>query len=463
MDNKKVYLGLRSHLAEFIKVYADNNADDWKSKALKITYRYSETDSDNTPNDNAIQQLGKTPWYVQDTLRSIAKDFCDGLIAKQDDAIIAFKKGMGHVEVKEKVMAKFGFGHDEKTLRFYLDGLGFSVSEQKDAGNYCINAQYYGRETMSILREVIPDVKKYLRSNPVPVLLEQLLVDLKADKQFDMIQLAFAKDYVKADTDYLELIEKDGDIYVTIKWEKLSVADRTVRLLYDYGLQNGFDAYMTRDQLIRAYDTKAYQFDGIDPFPASQSIAKDDHIESLKSGSYRYIGNPKNKRAKIDLKSELLKYISIHQGIATFAELRNFVDDNGWKYSDIAIKSYLHDDCVTALKEGEGKKAYYILKTCWPEYETQGFRKAKKASTAPKKPTPPPSYKTAIIHKAIQLLKEAPDHSLPKKVLVEAVVDLYPGKSITNVYKIFNDDPAFEKKGSGKGSSYVLAEVEDSE
>ena len=69
----------------------------------------------------------------------------------------------------------------------------------------------------------------------------------------------------------------------------------------------------------------------------------------------------------------------------------------------------------------------------------------------------PPAYKVAIIDKALALLKDAPENTLPKKELFDAVVDLYPPKSKNNIYKIFDEDPSFVKIGDAKGDFYALA------
>ena len=451
-----VYPALRQYLAEFIKDYAVKDNDGWKSKALRRKYLYSETDTQGVPNNKDLAQLlGVTSESVRKNTKDISADFCNELNARLDEAFLSLK-GIKRIELKDNLMKRFGFGHDEKTLRFYLDGMDYTISEEKGYDGFCIDTSYYGKGLKGILKAVIPDVKDILAGNPVPVRMEDVLAQLKADG-FDMLRLRFAEDYMLADTDTYKVEEQDGYTFVSMKWNALpSVTARQVSILYDFALENGFDAFMAKRELMVKYNTRAYHYDGIEQLDENQSVAKNDHIEFGGNGTYRFIGNPGNIDPRIGLKAELLRYLAEHDGIAPYTDLRQFVDNNGWNYSDVTIKMYLKDDCEAAWIQGQGKRTYYILKTCWPEYQKKGFYPPK-VGHGTGRSTQPPAYKVAIIDKALALLKDAPENTLPKKKIFDAVVDLYPPKSKNNIYKIFDEDPSFVKTGDGKGASYSLA------
>ena len=457
-----VYPALRRHVADFIKGFAVEDNNGWKSRALKLKYLYNETDTEGVPMDKDLAGLlGVTSESVRKNMKDISTEFCDELNASQDEAFTSLK-GIRRIEVKDNLMKRFGFGHDEKTLRFYLDGMGYTISEQDGYDGFCIDTRYYGKGLKGILKAVIPDVKDILAGNPVPVRLEDVLGQLKADG-FDMLRLRFAEDYILADTDTYEVKEQDGETFVSMRWVALpSVTARQARILYDFALENGFDASMTKNDLIARYNTMAYRFDGIEQLEENRSVAKNDHIEFGGNGTYRYIGNPAKKGAKTDLKAELLKYLAEHDGIAMFTDLRQFVDDNGWDYSDVTIKAYLGEDCEVAWKKGAGRSTYYILKTCWPKYVKTGDYHTRQTKKVQRISRTPPAHNIAVINKALALLKAAPGNTLPKKAVYDAVVDLYTPKSKNNIYKILDMDPSFIKSGAGKEGFYSLApDVED--
>ena len=450
-----VYPALRRHLADFIKDFAVTDNNGWKSRALRLKYLYSETDTEGVPKDKEVaEHLGVSSESVRKNMKDISADFCDELNARQDKAFLSLKE-MKRIEVKNNLMKRFGFGHDEKTLWFYLDGMGYTISEQKEYDGFCVDTRYYGKGLKGILKAVIPDVKDFLAGNPVPVRLEVVLGKLK-EEGFDMLRLRFAEDYILADTDTYEVKEQDGDTFVSMRWEALpSVTARQARILYDFALVNGFDAFMTKKDLTDEYNTRAYLSDRIGPLEENLSVVKHDHIEFRGNGTYRYIGNSRDVPPKTDLKAELLIFLAKHDGIAPFSDLRKFVDENGWRYSDVTINMYLRDDCYAARKRGEGKRSYYILKTCWPKYQETGDYILYGPGTS--RTSAPPAYKVAIINRAIALLKAAPDNTLPKKVLFDAVVDLYPKKARNNIYKIFDEEPSIIKTGDKKNSCYSLA------
>ena len=453
-----VYPALRQLLADFIKDYAVKDNGGWKSKALRLKYLYSETDSEGVPKDKDLAgPLGVTPESVRKNTKDISAEFCAELNARQNEAFLTLK-GIKRIELKGHLMKWFGFGHDEKTLRFYLDGMDYTISEEKGFDGFCIDTRYYGKGLKGILKAVIPDVKDILAGNPVPVRMEDVLAQLKAEG-FDMLRLRFAEDYMLSDTDTYKVEEKDGYTHVSMKWNALpSVTARQVSILYDFALTNGFDAFMAKKDLMAKYNTKAYLYENIEQLDENQSVAKNDHIEFGGNGTYRYIGNPRKKGTKTDLKAELLRYLAEHDGIAPYTDLRQFVDDNGWDYSDVTIKMYLKDDCEAAWIQGQGKRTYYILKTCWPKYQQMGYYPPRVGhGTGTGRSSQPPAYKVAIIDRALAMLKAAPGKTLPKKVIFDAVVNLYPKDSKNNIYKIFDEDPSFVKIGSGKGASYSLA------
>lgn len=449
-----VYPALRQNLADFIKDYAVKDNDGWKSKALRRKYLFSETDTEGVPNNKDLaEHLGVTPESVRKNTKDLSAEFCDELNARQDEAFLSLK-GIKRIELKDNLMKRFGFGHDEKTLRFYLDGMDYTISEENGYDGFCIDTRYYGKGLKGILRAVIPDVKDILAGNPVPVRIEEVLAQLKADG-FDMLRLRFAEDYMLADTDTYKVEGQDGYTFVSMKWNALpSVTARQVSILYDFALENGFDAFMAKKDLMSKYNTRAYLYDNIEQLDENQSVAKNDHIEFGGNGTYRYIGNPRKKGTRTDLKAEMLRYIAEHDGIAPYTDLRQFVNDNGWNYSDVTIKMYLKDDCEAAWIQGQGKRTYYILKTCWPEYQKKGFYPPK-VGHGTGRSSQPPAYKVAIIDKAVALLKETEGNTLPMKTLFDAVVDLYPKKAKNNIYKIFDEDPSFVK--TGDGASYSLA------
>ena len=162
----------------------------------------------------------------------IFADFCYELNARLDEAFLSLK-GIKRIELKDNLMKRFGFGHDEKTLRFYLDGMDYTISEEQGYDGFCIDTSYYGKGLKGILKAVIPDVKDILAGNPVPVRIEEVLAQLKADG-FDMLRLRFAEDYMLADTDTYKVEEQDGYTYVSMKWNALpSVTARQVSILYE--------------------------------------------------------------------------------------------------------------------------------------------------------------------------------------------------------------------------------------
>lgn len=456
-----VYPTLRRYVADFIKDFAFEDNNGWKSKALRLKYLYSETDTEDVPKDKDLAGiLGVSSESVRINMKSISSEFCDKLNAAHDEAFMSLK-GIKRIEVKDNLMKRFGFGHDEKTLRFCLDGMGYTISEQDGYDGFCIDTHYYGKGLKGILKAVILDVKGILAGNPVPVRLEDVLGQLKADG-FDMLRLRFAEDYILADTDTYEVKEQDGETFVSMRWEALpSVTARQARILYDFALENGFDASMTKNDLIARYNTMAYRFDDIEQLEENRSVAKNDHIEFGGNGTYRYIGNPAKKGAKTDLKAELLKYLAEHDGIAMLTDLRQFVDDNGWDYSDVTITAYLGDDCEVAWKKGAGRRPFYILKTCWPKYKKTGDYHTRQEAQVKHVSHTPPAHNLAVINKALALLKAAPGNTLPKKVVYDAVVDLYRPKSKNNIYKILDNDPSFMKTGGKDGSYSLSPDVED--
>ena len=457
LDPKSIYPILRKMVSSFIYAYSENNNGDWKSKALKMKYLYSETDSKGVPTDKDMAPLlGVTSESVRQ-IKNIPTDYCVDLINQKNDALLSFKNGIGHIEVKEILMGKFGFEDDEKTLRFFLDGLNYSLTEQKGTGNYCIDDAYYGSGLKGILKDVIPVIKKLLKANPVPLKMEDVLMAFKSQGN-DVLRCGFARDLMGSDSNTFVLEEIDGEKYVSLRWDSLSETGRKVRILYDYALEKGFDSFMTRELLIKEYNRRAYLFDGVDKIPENRSVPSDDHIQRGGNGRYRYIGNATKKKEQVDLKTELLKQVAVNEGIITFDALRKFVDDNGWRYSDVTIRMYLAEDCVTARKTGGDRTLYFIMKECWEDYKTQGYKFARgsNSSTRPVAKKAQPAYKIAIIERALSLLRGAPGHSMTKKELYNAVVDLYPGESKNNIYKIFDEVPSIRKTGSGKGACYKL-------
>lgn len=458
IDPKGIYPILRQMVSSFIEAYSINN-NDWRSRALKMKYLYSESDTKGVPSDKEIAaSLGVTPESVRQ-IKRIPSEYCGDLISHNNIDLLYFKNGIGHIEVKEIMMKRFGFGDDEKTLRFFLDGLNYSLTEQKNTGNYCIDDAYYGSGLKGILKEVIPAIKNLLKANPVPIKLDAVLMDFKSQGN-DVLRCGFARDLMSADSNTFVLEEIDGEKYVSLRWDNLSETGRKVRILYDFALEKGFASFMTRAQLIKEYNRRALLYDGVDRLPENRSVPNDDHIQPGGNGRYRYIGNASKIKEPVDLKKELLKQVASKKGIITFAELRQFVDDNGWRYSDVTIRMYVADDCVAARKLGGGKTLYYIMKDCWLDYAKQGYKIARKTinPTNPIAKKPQPAYKIAIIDKAVSLLKDAPGHSITKIELFNAVVDLYPGKSTNNIYKLFDEEPTITKMGSGKNAVYILVD-----
>lgn len=460
VDLTSVYPALRQYLAKYIKDFTAKDGNNWKSNALRMKYLYSETDTKDVPTD---KEMSKLLGVSSESVRNVYKyavEFCTTLEESGDPAFLSFK-GIKPVEVKNVLMERFGFGHDEKTLRFYLDGLGYTITDQKKLGVFCVDTKHYGKGSTGILRDVIPIVKDVLSSNPVPLRLDTVMDELKS-KELDSVQLDFARDYIKADSDTIETSEKDGDTYISIKWAKLSEAGRLVRILYDFAIEKGFDKYLSKPDLVEEYNKRILLYPGIDVFEESRSVAKNAHIEFGGNGTYRYVGNQNYKSDAIDLRAELLKYLANHNGIASFDDLRKYVDDNGWRYSDVTIKAYTSQGgaSVAARKKGEGKTLYYILSADWPKYQQQGYYPPK-VDPVGKSSKAVPDYKIAIIDKAVDLLKNTPGNSMRKNELVKAVEHLYPRPSKTNIYKIFAESPLFGATGSGKGASYFLMSTKD--
>lgn len=451
-----MYPVLRRHVSDFINAYELNHKNDWKSKALRLKYLYSETDTEGAPKDKELSELLGVSAESVRNIKDIPAKLCEELYANQDKAFLSLK-GIKRIEVKDLLMKRFGFGHDEKTLMFYLDGMSYTVTEQAEYNGFCINTRYYGKGLKSILKAVIPSIKDFLSNDPFPIRIEDVMDHLKGDGA-DMVKLRLAEDYMLADSGTFEVKEQDGAQYVSMRWEALpSVSARQARILYDFALKNGFDAFMSKKDLIAEYNTRAYRYDGIDQLVESLSVAKNDHIEFGGNGTYRFIGNPSKKTAMIDLRAELLKYLAEHDGIAPFSDLRKLIDDNGWNYSDVTIRTYLKDDCESAWIRGEGKRTYFILKTCWSKYQKEGYYHQSLGHRPGRSSSKAPAYKVEIIDRAVAMLKAAPGNTLSKKELFDAVVDLYPNKSKNNIYKIFDEEPLLVKSGEGKGASYFLA------
>ena len=454
-----VYPVLRLLLADFIKEYTVRDNNGWKSKALRKKYLFSETDTEGVPQDKDLAKILDVTNESVRNIKKLAVEFCSGLHARNEEHFAQFE-GIKPVEVKGILMKRFGFGNDEKTLRFYLDGMGYTVTEQKNLGCYCVDTRYYGKGLTSVLRDVIPQVKDLLTSNPVPRRLEDIMDSFKSGEH-DLVSFSFARDYILGDSDTFEVVDKNGDKYVSVRWDALpSVAAREVRILYDFALQKGYETFMTKKQLIAEYNTRTYLYDTVDKIGENLSVTQNAHIEFGGNGTYRYLGNPDSKQPISELKKELLRYLASHEGLASFSDLRDYVNERGWKYSDVTIKKYLADDCVVAWKRGEGKRSYYVLKALLPEYQEKGYYHPNlQYSPGKEHGKQQPTYMEAIASRAVNLLKAAPGYTLKQKELFDAVVELYPGTSKNNVYKILAGIPALSKVCKGKGSSYTLATI----
>ena len=459
-DLTTLYPHLRKLLTDFIEEYGEQHGNDWKSKALEKKYLYSESDSTGLPsNDELADRVGVTRESIRKELPKIAAHYLKTLESSSNEHYLLLKRSIKRLEKKDVLKKTYGFPkNDEKTLQFYLDGMGYTTARENGVA-YCINETIYGKniQTGPLFRDVIPTVKDIMEANPVPLKWDDVEYEFKKSFGDDMIRRTFAVDYLRADTDSYRFFEENGKQMVQMNWEALrSVLTRVVQILYDFACMNGFDTFMPKADLIAEYNLRSHQYGLKKKLTKSSSIARHEHIEPQGNGKFRYSGHPIpiDEDTKVDLKALLCQYLAEHEGIATFAELRTVVDSNGLDHKDISVKKSLEKDSVVAVKSGCGKKSYYILNEKWPYYESLGYKRAKVVGILKGTHKAEPQYKIDIKQRALELLKAAPGNFMTKKDLKNGVIDLYPtGLAINNLYKILQNHPGLMAIDNG----YTLA------
>ena len=471
------YAMMRSFIKDFIVelkktfiIHGSKPTDMWKLTALQLKYLWEGPEDSKDYSDKDIAAIvGKTPERVRSVMLEIAVEAMDMLkTGKAFENIVAsndmrqvfktFKKDLNAIELFDLLARRYKVDQeDKKTLQFYLDGLRYKRSDSKYNKPYCIDTKVFDDSAITILKKYAGIITKFFKKDPRPLRFETEVYDfMKNEKKWTEEERGLIEAYLRADTGEYEWLGQDdfGNHLVALKWEALDAVDsRMVRILFDYGKNHESDPYMNIDELVNMFNLLAAK-NGIDPLPASQSIPRHPHIESIGYGRCRYVGVASN--ARVDLRAEIKKYVANHNGIVVVDEVLAFAQGLNPRYSLSTVDRYLREaGCITDT----WNKIHYAIHSD-PGSISKYAQMTGRILRGPQQPYPHQPRKSpksaALRAKAIDILYHAPGHKLPKKDLINALTPYYTGKSPqTNLPKILKDE-IFISEGSGKGSSYSL-------
>lgn len=547
---------IRDYIQSLQKVFVNKGGKDydlWKITAMKLRYLW-ETPKDDVELDvlTIASVIGKNRESVRkqtEILRDEGTHLLEGdeeyfgICASPEITAIfrEFKKGVQPVVILPILQKKLGSGGDTRTLKFFLEGMGY-----KCATSYCVHVPTLGEDALSRLNKMTNngfggDLVRYLKNEAIPLAYEtDVHLYMRTELHWDERDCILMKAYLKANTDEFEWTQADGDELIEIKWEHLDAVDsRIANIVFRFNQQNGWNSSIGKAEIIKRYNHLADRFKGVEKLTHNINIPPDhEHIELIGNAQYRYCAN-RPTREKVNIAEKIKQFVAQLGGIAEFSKVRDFVFSINPSYAEQTIRqtfipnagcktivkkqinyvlnqSYidLHPEIsakvektkllqavstieITANILSKERRPLRIKEDLIPKFKVvsklDGFSVAaykrmllKAENTvfqlsndghtilllltpdelstfdfdyyAPKRPGRKVNeFKSIIRSLAIDKLLYAPDHTLPKRELVNLVKDQYPeDKSISGIYAILNQDEMFISSGDKPGSSYTL-------
>ena len=460
-------------IVELKKTYQSQGgrpADMWKIRALQRKYLWGgPKDNQEWSNKEIASSLKMSGESVRKEMESLTESAVAmlegnpfmGMTPSADmrRAYASFRAELKGVELYPLLAGRLGVNpEDRKTLRFFMDGLGYKFSVRKKPDGeldkeYCLDTGIFGKDGVSVIIRLVGPLEKFFKQDARPLSFETEVMRFMMNKGWSDDECRLAEVYLKADTDEYEWSGPDefGNHSVAVKWKSLYFANKLVRILYDHRTDHPDDPFMDRDKLIDEYDRRAMA-EGMDPFRAlTNSVPSNPHIEMAGNGRYRYVNG--RKKDKVDLHSELRRLVGTCDGRIAFDDAVSFARTLNPKYSTSTVSRYLKEiGCRAETIDGVSYRIY-------DKSLDQGGKSSGEDKTKGDKKTRRNGDHLRILRSlAVQRLLYADGRTMTKKELCEQVrkEECAAGMAVSNIYKVFQNDPIFISSGGRKGGKYTL-------
>ena len=500
--------------------------DLWPITAIEMRYLWVGPSDKIYELDEIASVVGKSRERVRQVLLAFSTkvkriigdgEVIDG-ISSTDEAKDVYKKFVADLKPIENITIlkhKFGFNEqDEKTLLCLLDALDYDCSKRKDMDEqYAISPKQFELSLGSLFKKA-SILKKFFNDNPVSKSFQKEVKSFFVKQRWSNEECSSMEAFLKSDEHEYEWSSPDalGNNWISLRWEALSGEDKRIeRILYEFAQNDQNNPPISLQVLRKEYDKRA-AINGLKPLSENPTIGGK-HIEKLGNGIYRYTFNP--KKAKIDLHSELKKFLAINNGICTLNEalayaqslnpeykrstVARYLKEIGWMppkkkqkptlskeevirtcafiLRDKNVRLNINHELIPLFQKKTGKNGFNqtsfgnllkkakgvlfnflgngMIELCVPSNCVDSFDYSI-FSHDPHQDRK--SHPRLIRNAAVEHLLNAPGFKLTKKALFDMVIEdgLYPrGISKTNVYKHFKDN-IFIDDGKRKGGSYTL-------
>lgn len=344
---------IRDFILELRKAFIAKGSkphDMWKIDALKMKYLW-ESANDNAPLEDAdiAQVLGLHRESIRKQLKSILEE-CTRMLSEKNYSyygicaspemqaeLASFKSELKSVEVLSVILARINAGGDTRTPLFFLEGLGYKCSKA-----FCINTAEFGEKGITVLNKLTSSgnngrLAKYFKEESIPLrFMSDVKVFMKSILRYDDYQCRIIEAYLRANTiEYEWDMDELGSEIVALKWEHLdAVKNRQARIVYDFNKYNGWEKIISQDEICRKYHALAVE-KGVDVNNDNQNIQRHKHIEFLGKRQFRFLANPNTP--KVDIASQLERFVVSKGGTATLDEVKQFVLNINPSYSENTI------------------------------------------------------------------------------------------------------------------------------
>lgn len=323
----------------------------WKIDALRMQYLW-ESSNDNNPLDDAT--IGSVLNKDRESVRKqteILREECIKMLtengydkcgieasSKMKAEFSSFMSELRPVEMLSVIQEHLNSGEDARTPLFFLEGLGYKCSRA-----FCVSTSAFGKKGISILNKLTVNgndgpLAKYFKKESIPLrFVSDVKVFMKTKLKYDDDKCRILEAYLRANTEEYEW-DKDetGAEIVAMKWEHLdAVKNKQARIIYDFNRANGWDKIISQDEVFRQYYARNVLHGLNDENTTIEKIERHIHIEFLGNSQYRFLANPNTIR--LDISSELEKYVVENSGKVTLDDVTNFVLSINPSYSQNTI------------------------------------------------------------------------------------------------------------------------------
>ena len=348
----------------------NTNPNSWIPDALSMKYLWLDpNDNVSIPNDEIARTKGLSRESVRKrsqehtvlAIKMLKEDFqYEGMMASSEMKLLfkEFENSLKSIGLYSIMNRQYGRNDaEDRTLRFYLDGLGYTISKQEP--HFCYKLSIDDGINERFISKGISTLKKYFKTAASPLCLETEVSHYMANNlRWGKARCDLMTDYLKADTDCFEkLPSKAGMSMYSLRWELNTEAGRIAQILYTFNANNGWNQKMSRAEVIQEYNNRASQFPNITVLSPSRSIQNHPHIEHLKAGFYRYCVDS-SAIPQIDIVAELESFVLKKGGRISLDDAIAFVHTINDSFSPNTVIYYLQKaDC-----RGDGT-GYYVHKS----------------------------------------------------------------------------------------------------